>query len=239
MNHVKYYKSNGFTLVELSLSMGFVATLLIAIVMTVIQIGNIYNKGITLKEVDQIGRLLSNDIISTVSQSASFNIDPSVSNNKFIDQTNGGRLCTSHYSYIWNYGNKINTSPLANLNKYSGNSKIIRFVKVFDNIGNYCKPDPTTGLYPDIDFTKSTELLESGNIDFAIHKFSIDAIQTDNKTKQTLYKINFLLGTNDIASINTTYDKCKAPNETGSSERDSTYCALNYFQLLVRSGNIY
>ena len=43
-----------------------VVLLIIAIALTVIQIGNIYNKGLTLKEVNQTGRDLGEDIRHTI-----------------------------------------------------------------------------------------------------------------------------------------------------------------------------
>ena len=54
----KANRSAGFTIVELMLAMAFLAVLLVVITMTVIQISNVYNKGLTLRAVDQAGRTL-------------------------------------------------------------------------------------------------------------------------------------------------------------------------------------
>lgn len=241
-------ESNGFTLVELTLSMGFVAALLLAVVLTVIQIGNIYNKGIVLKAVDQVGRFLSNDIKNTISQSTSFSVVaapiplpiPNTIDYKYIKQKDGlghdvgGRLCMGKYSYVWNYGKAINKS-YSGLNK-NDSGETIRFVKVVDDTGYYCK-ETAPGVYHNINTSQSTELLKSGDYQTAIHSFNItEVVPMDPKTKQTIYKVSFLLGTNDNESIQDTYQDCKTPKQ--SSEQDSSYCALNYFQLLVRSGNI-
>ena len=120
MNHVD--KQKGFTLIELMLAMGFVSALLIAVAMTVIQIANIYNRGITLKDVNQAGRSIASELQRSIAGSASFNIDSGVGS-RYIQQSlngknAGGRLCIGQYSYIWNYGSAIkpnDTSSSPNL----------------------------------------------------------------------------------------------------------------------------
>lgn len=92
--------SKGFTLIELMLAMTFVAALLIAIALTVIQISNIYNKGLTMKEVNQVGRSISDDLVRSISQSQSF----AVPSDSYVTKDWGGRLCTGKFSYmeLWN-----------------------------------------------------------------------------------------------------------------------------------------
>lgn len=94
MNHNK----RGFTLIELMLAMTFVSALLLAIAMTVIQISNVYTRGLTLKEVNQAGRTISTELKRGISQSAPF----AVPGPKYVVQPWGGRLCVGQYSYIWN-----------------------------------------------------------------------------------------------------------------------------------------
>lgn len=120
----KLTRNSGFTIVELTLAMAFVAVLMLAIATTVIQIGNVYNRGITLKAVEQAGRLLTADIRRTISQTNQFSLkddcklqtnisggsivscDDLISNDN--DKILGGRMCTGTYTYIWNYGKYIN-----------------------------------------------------------------------------------------------------------------------------------
>ena len=73
MNHVD--KTKGFTLIELMLSMTFISILLVAIAVTIIQISNVYNRGITLKEVNQAGRSLSNELQRSITSGAPFMIE--------------------------------------------------------------------------------------------------------------------------------------------------------------------
>lgn len=232
-------KQNGFTLIELILSMGFVSALLIAIALTVIQIGNTYTRGLTLKEVDQAGRSLSAELQRVVSQSATFNV--SGTGSVFIDETWGGRLCVGQYSYVWNYGETINdTSPSAIKNFYASPATYIdiRFVRVTDAPGLMCKVDPATSLLPNVPIDQSVELLGAGDRSLALHDFAINSIMADSRTSQQLYKISFIIGTNEQALIDTANNNCKAPDIAGTSKTDMSYCSINRFELVVRSGNV-
>ncbi len=241
MSH-DHKKNLGFTLIELMLAMGFVSALLIAIALTTIQIGNIYNKGLTMKEVDQAGRLISRELQSGIAQASTFSvvapIPPDTTPvNHFINEDWGGRLCAGKYSYIWNYGAAI-TSNLANLYKYEGTAEIIRFARIPDNTGSYCINNPGAG-YPEVPANKATELLDIGNRDLVIHTFKISAETSakDDRTKQQLYYISFSLGTIDQVDVASGDASCKLPNATGSSKLDFAYCAVNYFDIVARTGN--
>src|SRR6476659_3635649 len=107
--------SAGFTLVELSLSMTFVAVLLLAIALLTMQITGIYRKGLTLRAVNQAGQLVSTDMERTLNVS----VPQSVTE---VDNAKGGRLCAGTTIYAWNYGKSIlnyaasgNNSDLFNL----------------------------------------------------------------------------------------------------------------------------
>lgn len=63
-----YKKQSGFTMVELMLAMAFVAVLLILIAVSIIYISRIYNKGITIRELNQVGRTVSDDLLRSVSE---------------------------------------------------------------------------------------------------------------------------------------------------------------------------
>lgn len=228
-------RQRGFTLVELMLAMAFVSALLLAIAMTVIQIGNIYNRGITYKNVNQVGSSLVSELQRGIASSAPFKvfINDVGEGEHYIKKDWGGRLCTGQYSYIWNYGKAIKNPALTN-NKYSDpdSDEAIRFIKVLDSNKNYCAA-------PDAFITKSdaVELLNDGQSDLAIHSFSIgpyDDSTYDLVTHQRLYNISFLLGTNDQDALDGSDNSCRLANEANS---DPTYCAVNQFDIVVRAGN--
>lgn len=238
MNHATK-RTDGFTLIELALAMTFISFLLIAIAMTVIQISNIYNRGITLKEVNQAGQSLSTELQRAISSSAPFSIEGTGS--RYIKQGNwGGRLCLGQYSYIWNYGEALNETG-SFLNVYSSNPNTkISFIKVPDGNAVYCS-DPSKP----IDSANAVELLNVGDHNLAIHSFSVtsEATAVDNKTLERLYSLTFIVGTNDTAALvlgdtpNDPNDSvaCKVPGVEGS---DLAYCSVQEFNIVARAGNV-
>ncbi|MDK2898934.1 MAG: hypothetical protein PWQ10_121 [Patescibacteria group bacterium] len=230
MNHV--VKKNGFTIVELMLAMTFVATLLVSISMTIIQISNIYNRGLTLKDVNQAGSSIASELERSIKETSSFSLDEG-SGHYIIQADQGGRLCLGNYSYLWNYGSKLK-SPNTLYNQYSdtiyNRSNPIRFVKVPDTDNSYC-----IDLAKKVDYTNSTELLGSGQHDLALHNFSISKGASDVKTGQSLYSISYIIGTNDEDSFVDNNIVCLPPTAANS---DPSYCYINDFSIIVRSGNM-
>jgi type II secretory pathway pseudopilin PulG len=236
MSHVN---NRGFTIIELVMAMGFVSVLLIAIAMTVIQIGNIYNRGLTLKEVNQIGRSLTDELQRTISESSPFVVDTAAADTRYVVKDWGGRLCTGQYTYIWNYGSAIQDNVSTRLNLYAAPdaSKIIRFIKVSDPNSSYCTE--VDGAKKNVEYSKAVELVNVSEHDLAVHNFTISssASSKDDKTNQQLYNIKFTLGTNTSGTLNglTTSDvSCKAPSELGA---DPSYCSVSQFNIIALAGN--
>lgn len=129
----------GFTIAELSISIGYVAILLIAVATLIVYSISIYQKGLTLRSVNNAGLELIDELTRTISNSS--NSDPDcdllLSNNSdktkcrsnkgsmFYFQANTtvyiprseetitapayGFFCTGSYSYVWNSGYVLNT----------------------------------------------------------------------------------------------------------------------------------
>lgn len=231
---------NGFTMVELLLSMAFISLLLVAIAMLVIQIGNIYSRGVTMKEVNQAGRAITSDLQSSIAQSPRFNPVPAPDGDNYVVQkvsgkVVGARLCLGTYSYIWNNGEAISAVPSTVLNKYKypAEMDVIRFIKVDDSDSTYCKE--TGGVYPAIEKDSARELLNVGENDLSIYRFNISSSDklNDNKIGQRLYNIDFTLGTG-VGSLDVSSWLCRPP---GDLESDINYCSINDFSLVVRAGD--
>ncbi len=228
-------RTKGFTLIELMLSMTFISILLVAIAMTVIQISNTYNRGITLKEVNQAGRSISSELQRAITSGAPFSIEPGVGS-RYIEQGDwGGRLCLGQYSYIWNYGKALNNNdPNGNsLNVYSSNPNTkIRFVKVLDGSAIYCSESSRK-----IDPADAVELLNVGDHSLAVHDFRVvsELTAADSKTRERLYSLTYSIGTNDDNALLSNPSSCKGPGEAGS---DLAYCAVQEFNIVARAGNV-
>ena len=229
----------GFTIIELLVAMAFVSILLLGIAMTVIQISNNYNKGLTMKAVDQSGRTISADIRQTLSASQPFKPDTAFIEIPRDDQrgNGGGRLCTGRYTYAWNYGSAI--ADNAEVNVYDSPGDTIRFVRVLDNGGQYCaflgknKPMP-------IKKSDATELLSAGDKDLAIQSFAITQLASDSSIGQALYRIVMEIGTNNqdalqqTQSLDTIDTSCKPPSDESSLQ---DFCAVNQFDFTAQAGN--
>lgn len=212
MNHKVALR--GFTLIELMLSMSFIAFMLIAIALCIIQMSTIYSRGETLRNINQAARVIATDMEDTITAAYPFNVDQTT--------VNAGRLCMGQFSYIWNTPTTTNayTNPTAD--------GTIRFVRVADANGALC-----SNLSAPITKTNAVELLEAGDRTLIVRSFAITRVAEDAATKQQLYTIAMALGTNDLNAIDTTANTCKPPSDAGA---DLTYCAVNEFSITVRAG---
>lgn len=215
--------------------MGFVSALLLAIAMTVIQMGNIYTRGITFKNVNQAGGSIASELQRSIANSSYFNVTPN--GPLYVKNVQSGRLCTGQYSYVWNYGKYIKT-PGLNYIKYASDNSVIYFAKIHDSSLSVCTKNILSGVYPDINKFDAVELLGSGQFDLAIHNFIIrtNSSATDLATNQALYTIEFILGTNETTALQ--YDANGIPicRLAGDIQADTLYCALNRFDIVARAG---
>ncbi len=233
-----------FTLIELMLAMTFVSILLISIAMLTIQISNTYTKGITLRDVNQAGLAVSNDLHRSINASTAF--DPTPGADSYVQQPTGGRLCLGNYTYIWNNGEGLNGDIAALSNKFvlpngSPSSEKIRYIKVADLGKSLCQPknqadiDTDTSIspvYADIATDqKVTEMLTKGDRDLAIQSFKI----VSGSLAKPIYSISIVIGTNGEGQITgTDGEECKPPSEL---DGDEDYCSINKFDIIARVGS--
>lgn len=201
--------SRGFTLIELLFAMSFVSVLLILILTATLQITRIYNKGITLKQVDQAGASIGSEFQSALKAgNAPYNTD-SVLNGAGT----GGRLCLGGYSYVWNL--KGSTA-----NRYVGSDDPIGLVKVADPTRAMCAGTPGV---PKAD---ATELLlngQSGGVELRLRSLGI--AKTAVSGTDYLYTVSYIISTDDDSLIEASSDGTEACKGGASDE----YCALNSF----------
>lgn len=234
MNQIN--KRTGFTLIELMLAMTFISVLLVAIAMTTIQISNIYEKGITLREVNQAGRSVSTDLQQNIASSVPFDVTPKSDNSpatqtsRYVVRSGGGRLCLGNYSYVWNYGSALAGGPGAPAiyNKYDDNTSV-QFAKVQDAGGSLCSDVNTIVVR-----AKANELLTSGDRQLVLHAFTITQTSNDPNTNQALYAITMVIGTNDRQQLTADSTSCKPPS---AGVGDENYCSVNEWDVIARAGN--
>lgn len=228
MTHVNRQQTDGFTIIELMLSMTFIAMLMLAIAMTTLQIGHIYNKGITLREVNQAGRSVSAQLQRDIATTSLINVTPSASvpsTTQYVTRADGGRLCLGTYTYAWTYGKNI-TSP--SLNKYTSGGAV-RFAKIVDTGGALCAGTPGT-----IDSAKASELLSSGDRDLVVHSVTVKQGASDSATGQGLYVVSLVIGTSDVTQLMSGNGSCKPPKDLAGMD---SYCSVSQFDIIARAGN--
>lgn len=239
MNHVGNQRQSGFTLIELMLAMTFIAILLLAIAMTVIQIGSIYNKGLSMKELSQSSRVIADDLDRTAAQAKSLNLTTD-----YATETGGGRLCFGSYSYIWNYGQATDPeAPIADasVTTYEGDeARTIQLVKVPDGAKIYCARDTNDLLlYTQIravDVPQAQELLPQGDHSMRVYQFSVpDTLTTtDPSTGKSLFTTIFTIGSGNLTAMNSDYTACLGPDDPNS---DLVYCNVQQFTIVLRVGS--
>ncbi len=238
-------RRKGFTIIELMLAMSFISVLLLGIAMTIIQIGSIYSKGLSVKEVNQAARDVATDFRRTISSSSMrIPTDGSDSVNivTIMNGTNqvGGRLCTGEYSYVWNTIKGVDLAD-SRLTKYEDDtSKLVTLVKVSDSEKLYCAKSGTGALlYPNIrgvDTEIAQELLESGDHSLSLAKLNFIATDsaTDLSTEETLYTLEYTITSGKVTAMNADQTTCLEPGEDGA---DPAYCNVQQFTLVLRAGS--
>lgn len=236
MNHVDKRQKAGFTIIELMLAMAFISVLLLGIAMTVIQISAIYNRGIALKEVNQVARDIASDVRTSIG-----NAQPLVLATDYVATPTGGRLCLGSVSYLWNTAKAITTND-PDLVHYgtASTDKLVHLTKVPDAAKLYCAKDATgrvqlANIQP-ADVSVATELLESGDHQLGINKFllSTTAAATDTSTGETLYTFAYTIGSGAVSAMTADQSACLAP---GVANADIQYCNVQQFSLVIRAGN--
>ncbi len=251
MNHVVKKNQSGFTIIELTIAMGFVSAILVAIALTIIQIGGIYNRGVTLKQVNQAGRAVISELQDGISASSPFSVETAsdATDTTLLEQDWGGAFCMGSYSYIWNNGDYIDTAMssgnYANLNIYSDvnyNGKVLEkmiphFIKIYDPSRSYCVITEGKKING-IKLADATDLLAVGQNNLVIHDLIISTNNdtSSSVTNQQLYDITIILGTNNRDALLTQDGvlSCKPPSALDS---DPTYCSVVQFHLVARAGS--
>jgi len=244
MNRVK----SGFTIIELTLAMTFISVLLLAIAMTIVQLAEVYNRGLTIGELNQSARTISADISKDISVAPAFSLTSGAGH--YVTQSWGGSLCLGQYSYVWNFGSAVSAyksggNQTVNLMLNSdGTKSAFNLVRVVDSTGSMClnnsaKTVPVGG----------TELLSVTDHDLAVHEFCVvsNAAASDTLTGQQLFTVAYAIGTNDGAALTAASTQacsggnvsdgltaCKPPGQTGA---DLQYCDVQEFTLVARAQN--
>lgn len=233
----------GFTIIELMLAMGFISVLLLAIVMTAIQAGRIYNKGLVVQSVNQAGRDVADQLRRDFLQTDARRIAPGDDGSVIVVAEGGqesGRLCLGQYSYLWNIPNESGVDSANSATVVDSAGEPITFVRVADESGALCVASDT-GQYERTlpgDEARITHLLrqqtDTTDVGLAIHSLRVmPAVREEGERRsESLYRLTYTIGTSAVSEISSADQTCKAPNDEAANDE---FCAINQFEMLVRT----
>jgi len=216
-------KRTGFTLIELMLSMTFLSLLLIAIATVTMHITHLYDKGQTIKSINQSGRGVIDSVRRDSRTAASLE-------KRFVSPSDGdglGRLCFGSVSYVWNEASDLSdpTKGVKYLTVSGASGARIILARVQDIGGTYCRDAANTDVFE----ATSTELLKSDGRDLAMYNVGWELLSPAGSNPQ-LYKLKFTLGTNEAESVDTSNYSCKPPADVKSNY---DFCAVNDFEIVL------
>lgn len=236
-------RASGFTIIELTLAMSFVAVLLISIAMLSIQLTNQYSRGLTLKEISQAGTEVSNDIKRTMGQ-----VQLQAGGVRVKNVTGGAKvLCTGTYSYIASSpasleanngngdGNAIRVGP-------AGSTTMARFAKVRDLNGMLCS-SATLDTNKNYVTTEVSELLSGGSRLLAVRNLSVSPnglpgvghpMYNEFQKGRGIYTVQLTISAGLDEEIDSSTGTCRPPSDAQSN---LDYCAINSFEFTARVGS--
>ena len=218
-------RKSGFTLVELNLAMVFIAILLIGVTMTTIYITRIYQKGSTIKTINQIGREVSEQLRRDMSAAVPSSV-------QVVETANGsGRLCLGTVSYVYNTPAALESGDRITIDGDA--MQPVYLVRIQDGNAAWCN-----GTKNQVNSVSDeyTELLTNDILPLAVHALGVD-IHTptsgDQAVTQQLYALTMQLGTNEDKTVNG--GECLPPT---SSESNFDYCFIAEFNTIIRAGEL-
>ena len=223
------HKQQGFTLVELTLSIAFIGGLVLLSSAIIVQTISIYNKGVAIKQINQAGRSLIEDINRLSSSGFEINI---------ADNGKTGYLCIKDSnrwrSYTWSSVQPgRNTTPTANARQFTLNGESIALVRSNEGVNGdtYCQLP--SGSDVAMAASEVTPILTR-----QVRILSVDITSSDNSSLQ---KIAFWIGTYDptgtIQGMTPDFDaatsewKCRGGNL-------GNFCAVSKFETVIYTPNV-
>lgn len=201
-------KERGFTILELSLSMTMLSILMILIVISGMFVVNLYNRGISLKRINESGSIIGTELQNSLRHSNSSNITRRVNN--IGSQTYFTGVCTGSVSYLWN----IRTIG-ASTGNLDSNGREFNFIKISsDPTGAMCQP----GAVPNAGGAK--ELIADNMV------IRPPVAVAYNPIDSALVSVTFTISDSDDTSITDASGRYQC-----NGNADNSFCALNTFTI--------
>ena len=108
---------------------------------------------------------------------------------------------------------------------------MIVLARVADAGAQYCNPTARGTYSTDVFLSKATELLGSREGDLALRDLQINPVIDSTDGTHTIYRLRFVIGTNQQDTINTANQTCKPPTNDSANYN---FCAINIFETLIQ-----
>lgn len=142
-NSYQAREERGFTLIEVTLSMGFIAFIITILAATTVNIVRTYTKGMWMSQVNSAGQ----QIIAGLGTTARYNSAPDVNNEK-------QRICFDNIVYAWNTADDIKDRN--GKNQYNGTQYSLLRIEFNDGKGkNLCRSSSSNNINNSSDYTVS------------------------------------------------------------------------------------
>ena len=228
-------KTRGFTLVELILAIGFVSLLLLAVSVLTIRVGDMYEKGATIRSINQVSREVV-DVMRRDFAQATTDVELEVTG---TSATPIYRLCLGDVSYIANSAELLidreeTGSAIGLVKKAAASSDDgVRMVRVSDKGRKLCEDSGGSSYPMNID-PSASELLTSSTIKLAVHDMSLSLLATGSG--QQLYRLTLLVGTNDSGTLDEN-NRCRVNTDRAEDAgADFNYCSVAELTTVMRTG---
>ncbi len=234
-------RTQGFTLVEMTIAIAFLSVLMMAILTISMSAGKLYIKGDTNKSINQAGRdfadTIRRDFLAT--GVGSITSVPPINGGSAADPQYSGRICVGSVAYLWNTAGLLNVDSPApgSLITMGASSKPVKLVRVSRTSQLYCQPNGS-GRYPTVIDSSdvATELFAGTGREYALYDMTIQQIAADGE--KGMYRISYTLGTNEPGATERDaagFVRCKTDNAQAAN---FSYCSVSEFEMLVRVGGV-
>lgn len=258
------HSRDGFTLIEVSLATALLSVLLITIAIITNQIITIYQKGTVMKNLNSVGRIITDDFQSAINAALPADtIDRSKFDNEYYKHPDGdlgtGVFCSGQYSYIWadvNHQGDNRVRLEYNISGTSATQRVdnIRLLKIKDPRRQVCidynKNNPravditsetakskSPGLTTDYTISDQPEELLYGNeVNFYIYSLIVNPVNSATSTNQSPdQKTEVFFSGSFILGTERGVDINSSNCSVGAEGVDFNYCAINTFKFAART----
>ena len=241
----------GFTIIEITLAMTFLAILMVSIATLIMRVTNIYQKGLAMRAINATASYLV-DIHSQDAELGGNGVMEYNNNYKLVEKYyydytvynenhNGknfnvqyfGVLCTGDYSYIWNTARALDPD-FTTKNFITVNGEKVKMVRVYDREQTQCNKDKNGSVANlakrnylpvtiNVPVDNVVELINNDEMDLALYEFNVTPATQSAITRQSFISANFILATRQGGiNINANGDFCRGEDNEFKDEYEGT-----------------